>query len=329
MEVERRSKLPYAQFVREYVLPRKPVILTDAVDQCPALRRWTPDYFRERFGDRRLPTVSGEMTMREIVDGVLHPNGQRAPFLRESPISWWLPELMPDLAPYPCYGRPNWLNYPFAHWPDLRRSGYAARLIRIGQIEMNFTGPQMRFPTLHMDLFKTHALLVQWYGAKKFFIFPEEDTKYLYRKRGEWVSALTDVEHPDLEKFPEFSKTHMASFTLQQGEVYFNPTGWWHTTRTLDVSIGTAMSLANASNWKDVTGNLLMPEAPLRSRLSSLPYRAYLRALGAWKLRRCSFPDISDPEWCRDSLAHYRRTVGSWVGQSNGGVPAGAMAARY
>ncbi|HET6912321.1 MAG TPA: cupin-like domain-containing protein [Rhodanobacteraceae bacterium] len=329
MEVERRSKLPYAQFVREYLLPRKPVILTDVVDECPALGRWTPEYFRERFGDRRLPTVSGEMTMREIVDGVLHPRAGRAPFLRESPISWWLPELMPDLVNYPCYGRPNWLNYPFARWPDIRRSGHAARLIRIGQIEMNFTGPQMRFPTLHMDLFKTHALLVQWYGAKKFFIFPEEDTKYLYRKRGEWVSALTDVEHPDLEKFPEFSKTHMTSFTLQPGEAYFNPTGWWHTTRTLGVSIGTAMSLANASNWKDVTRNLLAPEAPLRSRVGALPYRAYLRALGAWKLRHYDFPEISSPAWCRDSLAHYRRTMGSWAGQSNGGVPKGAMASRY
>ncbi|HET6905621.1 MAG TPA: cupin-like domain-containing protein [Rhodanobacteraceae bacterium] len=321
MEVERRSGLSYDEFEREYMLPCRPVILTDSVDECPARRKWTPEYFRERFGDRRLLTVSGEMTMREIVEGVLHPGTGRVPFLRESPIAWWVPELMPDLAPGPCYGRPNWLTYPFARWPDVRRSGYAARLIRIGQIEMNFTGANMRYPTLHVDLFKTHALLVQWYGAKKFFIFPEEDTKYLYRKPGTWVSQITDVEHPDLAKFPDFAKTHMIEFTLQPGEAYFNPTGWWHTTRTLGVSIGTVMSLVNASNWKEVTRNLLMPDAPLRSRLSALPYRAYLRALGAWKLPHYSFPDASDPTWCRESLARYRRTAGSWVGQANGGVP--------
>ena len=64
-----------------------------------------------------------------------------------------------------------------------------------------------------------------------------------------------------------------------------------------------------------------MPEAPLRARLGSLPYRAYLRALGLWKLPHYAFPDTTDPAWCRDSLKHYRRTTGSWAGGSQGGVP--------
>jgi len=58
MEIERRRGLSYAQFEREYLLPRKPVIITDALDECPARRKWTPDYFRERFGERRLLTTS-------------------------------------------------------------------------------------------------------------------------------------------------------------------------------------------------------------------------------------------------------------------------------
>jgi len=329
MEIERRRGLSYAQFERGYLLPRKPVIITDALDECPARRKWTPDYFRERFGERRLLTTSGEMTMREIVDGVLRPNGKRTPFLRESPIAWWLPELMADVAPSPCYAQPNWLSYPFARWPDVRRSGHASRLTRIGQIEINFTGADVRFPTLHQDLYCTHSLVMQWYGVKKFFIFPAEDTKYLYRKRGEWVSEITDVERPDLEKFPEFAKAHMTEFILQPGETYFNPIGWWHTTRTLDVSIATAMSFANASNWKEVVRNLLMPEAPLRSRLASLPYRAYLRALGLWKLPHYAFPEITDPVWCHDSLEHFRRTAGRWAGASQGGVPQEATVSRY
>ncbi|HET6905622.1 MAG TPA: cupin-like domain-containing protein [Rhodanobacteraceae bacterium] len=320
MEVERRSNLSYEQFVREYMLPRKPVIITDVMDKCPARRKWTPDYFRERFGTRRLRTDAGEMTMAEIVEGVQNPKEGRTPFLRQTPIAWWLPEAMADLAPYPCYAHPNWLSYPFARWPDLRRSGYASRLTRIGQCEINITGANMRFPTLHMDLFWLHALVMQWYGTKKFYIFPMEDTKYLYRKPGTWVSQITDVEHPDLAKFPDFAKTHMTEFTLHAGEAYFNPTGWWHTTRTESISIGTAMSFANASNWKTMTENLLIPGAPLRSRVGALPYRAYLRMLGAWTLSRCAIPETTDPAWCRESLKHYQRTAGSWAGGSQGGV---------
>ncbi|MGN6314283.1 MAG: cupin-like domain-containing protein [Rhodanobacteraceae bacterium] len=329
MEVERRSGLSYAEFVHEYLMPRKPVIITDALDACPARHKWTPDYFVERFGERRLRTMSGEMSMREIVDGVLRFSGDDAPFLRESPVSWWLPEAMADLAPFPCYAQPNWLAYPFALWPDVRRSGYASRLMRTAQIEVNFTGANVRFGTLHLDLYWTHALVMQWYGAKKFFIFPEEDAKYLYRRSYAWVSEITDVEHPDLEKFPDFAKARMTEFVLQPGETYFGPTGWWHTTRTLDVSIATAMSFANASNWKEVTRHLLPPNAPPRSRLGALPYRAYLRALEWGALPRYAFPEPTDPTWCRDSLVHFRRTAGSWKGEAFGGVPEEAAAAQY
>ena len=321
MEVERRSRLSDAEFVHEYMIARKPVIVTDALDECPARRKWVPEYFRERFGERRLQTVSGMMTMREIVDGVLHPEDGRTPFLRESPIAWWLPEAMADIAPYPSFVQPNWLSYPFARWPDVRGSGYASRLTRIGQVELNFTGANMRFPTLHVDLFWTHALIIQWYGTKKVFVFPPEDTRYLYRKPDHWVSEITDVEHPDLGKFPEFAKAHMTEITLHPGEAFFSPCGWWHTTRTETVSIGTAMSFANASNWKGLTRNLLPLSAPLRSRLGALPYRMYLRALGLLALPRHAPPAITDPAWCRDSLTHYRLTAGSWAGESHGGVP--------
>jgi len=67
----------------------------------------------------------------------------------------------------------------------------------------------------------------------------------------------------------------------------------------------------------------------LRSRLGSLPYRAYLRALGRWKLPRYVFPDPTDSAWCRDSLTHYRRTAGSWKGAALGGAPEEAMVSRY
>jgi len=74
----------------------------------------------------------------------------------------------------------------------------------------------------------------------------------------------------------------------------------------------------------------LPPNAPLRSRMGVLPYRAYLRALGAWTLPRYQFPQPTDPAWCLDSLQHYKRTSGSWAGAAQGGAPEEAMmASRY
>jgi hypothetical protein len=66
----------------------------------------------------------------------------------------------------------------------------------------------------------------------------------------------------------------------------------------------------------------------LRSKLGALPYRAYLRALGAWTLPHYAFPRPTDQSWCSDSLAHYKRTAGSWKGVALGGVPEEALASR-
>lgn len=151
--IERRSGLTYQEFRREYLVPRKPVILTDALEQCAALKRWTPEYFKAYFGNRTVHTDAGTMSLGAMIDCILDP-ANRPPFLRERPLPWFLPELLPDLAPYPMAATPNWLEYPFARWPDPTRRGFAAMLIRLAQTDINVTGANVRFPYLHLDRFR-------------------------------------------------------------------------------------------------------------------------------------------------------------------------------
>src|SRR5439155_10780447 len=49
--VERRSKLSRDEFMQRYVLPGRPVVLTDLADDWPARTRWTPQYLKQRYGD--------------------------------------------------------------------------------------------------------------------------------------------------------------------------------------------------------------------------------------------------------------------------------------
>ncbi|MBS0557525.1 MAG: cupin-like domain-containing protein [Proteobacteria bacterium] len=327
LAIERRSGLSYAEFEREYLKPRKPVILCGALDACAARTRWTPAWFRERFGERIVNTDSGEMSVAALIDKVLEPQGA-PPFLRERPIPWLLPELLEDLAPFPIYGRPNWLEYPFAAWPWLP-SGFAGWPTRLAQTDINLTGANVRFPILHLDRFHCHALILQWHGRKEFFAFAPEDTDKLYPDASGDVSAITDPEHPDLERFPRFAEARMLRFTLMPGEILFNPTGWWHTTRTLDVSIATVVSFGNASNWARMVRR--MWPTSWKGRLAFAPYALYLRLLGWLRLPRYRFADPALRETAQAAERHYRRCIeavgGTRTGAQWASKPASAVVA--
>src|ERR1700739_4192245 len=60
--VDRRSQLTFEQFVHEYRDPGNPVILTDAISDWPALRKWSPEFFKEHYG-ATLVAVDGRYGM--------------------------------------------------------------------------------------------------------------------------------------------------------------------------------------------------------------------------------------------------------------------------
>src|SRR5262249_30443066 len=49
-QIDRRSKISLREFRREYLYPRKPVVITDAIENWAARSRWTLDFFKSRYG---------------------------------------------------------------------------------------------------------------------------------------------------------------------------------------------------------------------------------------------------------------------------------------
>jgi len=52
--IERRSDIGAREFRRDYLLPRRPVVVTDALRDWPALKMFTPEFFRQNFADMRV-----------------------------------------------------------------------------------------------------------------------------------------------------------------------------------------------------------------------------------------------------------------------------------
>jgi histone arginine demethylase JMJD6 len=274
-EIERRAQLSYEEFAKGYLNPRKPVIITDALRGWKALERWTPEFFKQQFGDMKL-TLQKAPTMAQLIDRVLESTEEKpAPYLTNQPVYQMFPSLKADLEPMPDYFFPNWLGDQY-----LLKS-FGAKMNRSGAIELYIGGKGGSFPVLHYDWGGTHAFLMQIYGRKQFVIFSPDQEPFLYpTQTKDGRSLLNSVEKPDLEKFPLFAKAQPTTFVLEPGEMLFIPAQWWHTTKMLTPSISVSANVVNSSNWQDLTKWVT---ARRGNPLVSYGTRLYLSGAGAMK----------------------------------------------
>src|SRR5579862_5868342 len=94
--VERRSGLSLQEFKREY-FNRRPVIVTDAMDDWKARQSWTFENLKSRFG-----------TSKIIVYGYENGNYQTE-LVRTMPLGEYIDKIVAnDFDSYPYYGRDNY-----------------------------------------------------------------------------------------------------------------------------------------------------------------------------------------------------------------------------
>jgi histone arginine demethylase JMJD6 len=272
--IERRHQLPYADFEREYLQPNKPVILSGAIDGWPALGKWSPEYFKHRYGTVEVNVGGRPRPMAEFIDLVLASSAQQpAPYLKDAVVRRLSPELVKDIEPFVAYAFPNWLRgrYLFRSISDL---------LNMAEVELFLGGAGARLGELHYDYVHTHTVLCQVFGRKEFTLFAPEDTPCLYADGNQ--SALKRVDEVDLERFPLFAQATPIHFVQEPGEVVFLPSGWWHTTRLATASIAVGVNFANSTNWTALT-NDLVERIPARKAIRRTLVGAYLNTVGWWK----------------------------------------------
>jgi histone arginine demethylase JMJD6 len=252
MEVKKLSvdEITPEQFIEEHWNPGIPLVFKDASRVWEASRTFTPDWFREHYGDVKTTANGTEYTMREVMDLVEGKDTSRpVPY----PIKYWIQSQMPDLMPMLTpvnlgYARPNWLE-----------SSWFARGNWGNQLEMFIGGPGGKFPYIHLDYYHLSAWINQLYGRKQFTVWPRGQEKYLYPDPNDpWKSVLPDFENVDLEKYPLYKHATPITFVVGPGETLFIPFGIWHTAKSLEPTISVAFDLLNGKNFplfvKDVWG---------------------------------------------------------------------------
>ncbi len=257
-QIDRREKLSRKEFLHEYVLKNRPVILMDAAAGWKAITKWTPAFFKEKYGSMRVPvferkrgiTQKDSVLLGDYVDEITSSTySNRAKYLFSLKIPKQFPELLSDLEPRPTYWDPNWLDsgYLLPGLPNFK-------LRNITGLEMNMGGMGSPFPFLHYDDLWTQTFITQAHGRKEWLLYDPKQTPYMYAsKEAENISEIPMESDVDLSRFPLFAKARPVRCIVEEGEMLYGAAGWWHTTRALTPSIAVVLSTANNAIWGDVT----------------------------------------------------------------------------
>jgi hypothetical protein len=213
--VEKITGVTPEEFFNQYALPEKPVVLTDFSQKWKALKKWTPEYFITKYGDNEVQVYNGNfskpgktymgkaMTMKfsDYLNSILNSGRDLRMFLYN--IVSKAPELKDDVT-----------------LPPLMK-GFSKRFLFM------FFGPKGAVTQIHYDIDMSHVFHTAIVGRKRFVLFPQSESKKLYRHPFT-IRSYVDVDNPDLETYPLLSEAKGFEVVLEPGQTLFIPSGYWH-----------------------------------------------------------------------------------------------------
>lgn len=234
-EVERRTLPPADEFFRDYWAAHRPVVVTDVVDKWPALGKWTPRFFRERFGatlieiaDRRdadpdydanLDAHRRRIRMDRFIDRVLAAGTSNDFYMVSNNHTMKRPRfraLLDDVVPPPELFEPL-----------------------IPAATSLWIGPAGTITPLHHDT--TNILFAQLHGRKRIELISPQETALVLDVAGEGplngFYSPVDLDRLDAAEHPALRRLLVQRVVLEPGEALYIPAGWWHRVTALDVSI--------------------------------------------------------------------------------------------
>ncbi len=246
-DVQRVAAISPDQFFSKFAREGKPVVLKDFASDWAALKKWQPEYFIEKYGDNEVQVYNGSFsqpgksymgkasTMRfgDYLNSILNSGKDLRMFLYN--IVSKAPELKNDVS-----------------LPPLMK-GFSKRFLFM------FFGPKGAVTQIHYDIDMSHVFHTAIKGRKRFVLFPQSESKKLYRHPFT-IRSYVDVDNPDFEKYPLLKEAKGYEVTLDPGETLFIPSGFWHHVVYEDAGYAISLRCPHHNWWKRLEGiwNLLV-----------------------------------------------------------------------
>lgn len=218
-------------FMKNYYSKNLPVLIKGGIDHWPAIKKWTPDYFKNTLGDTKIEVQYGrsadayyernakalKKTIRmgdfvDMIQGTEHSNDFYMTANNAASNQQVLAPLFDDVGDF--------------------GSGYRdSDTIRTQNLL--WLGPKGTITPIHYDILNN--MFVQIYGHKKVTLIPALQQPYMYNDASVYSSSTFPKYATD--QFPLLNKTTPIEIILTPGDALFIPVGWWHMVESQDTSI--------------------------------------------------------------------------------------------
>jgi hypothetical protein len=264
LPIERADRPTVEEFRARWERPGRPVVITSAMRDWPALRSWSFDRLQALHGDRAVQVrVTDEARKRrsgadmhgaflrrtlplgEVLSHARKLDGGARYYLQHCDIARELPQLASDVV-QPVYC-PRWF--------------LSAPLLWIG-------GPGAVTP-LHYDY--DSVLMAGVVGEKRYRLVSRRDSEKISGalQRTLWRTAPLDLQGDVSIDRPDLRDLVIHEHVLRPGELLFIPYRWWHHMDAADAAI-------SVSWWWEPSGLVRLRDSMLSRALQ--PLRALLRA---------------------------------------------------
>jgi hypothetical protein len=234
-DVERACAIRPPEFFSRHYHTNTPVLIPGFASGWPALGKWSPRHFADRYGDVAV----------QVAADLGAPAAQKGgPYRRwvTQPMRAFV-ELVERAADASVYlvAQSHALQDPAMEglWDDLRLDPElfddSARTDAVSL----WMGPRQTVTPLHRD--QKSSFLVQIHGRKRVMLVSPLYTAKLYNEHGGYSNV--DPEKPDIARWPLFAGVPVQTALLEPGDALFLPIHWWHHVRSLSPSI--SLSIGN------------------------------------------------------------------------------------
>jgi hypothetical protein len=231
------DSISLADFKKNYLNPRRPLVIKGLTKDWPALDKWTPEYLKQVVGDKVVPLYDNSKAdpSKPINSAAMHmPFPQYIDLIRSTPTELRIfffnifkqaPQLMDDIV-----------------MPKDLMGGFLERMPAM------FFGGSNSVTFLHYDIDLPHLFHTHFCGRKHVILFENKWKRRLYCiPNATYALEDYDVLNPDIKKFPALEGVEGTEVFLDHGDTLFMPTGYWHWMKYLNGSYSLSLRAWDAS----------------------------------------------------------------------------------
>src|ERR1700744_4388473 len=226
-----------ADFKKNYLDKRRPLIIKGMTKDWPAREKWTAEYLKQVVGSQVVPLYDNAKA---------DPSKPINSAAAEMPFDQYIDLIMSQ----PTELRIFFFNI-FKKAPQLLDDIVLPRDLMGGFLESMpamFFGGSNSVTFLHYDIDLPHIFHTHFGGRKHVILFENKWATRLYRvPNTTYALEDYDVANPDTAHYPALDGVEGYEVFLEHGDTLFMPTGYWHWMKYLDGSFSLSLRAWDAS----------------------------------------------------------------------------------